>query len=70
MQNSDSAQWDKDLRNVIKINEAQIQDHLGEMGAFDGRRNAQCHTGCRGGPALRPFMPRKTNRPLRTRLTP
>jgi len=31
MQNSDSAQSDKDLRNVIKINEAQIQDHLGEM---------------------------------------
>jgi transposase-like protein len=31
MQNSDSAQSDKDLRNVIKINEARIQDHLGEM---------------------------------------
>lgn len=31
MQNSDSAQSAKDLRNVIKINEAQIQDHLGEM---------------------------------------
>ena len=31
MQNSDSAQSDKDLRNVIKINEAQIQDHLDEM---------------------------------------
>jgi len=31
MQNSDSAQSDKDLSNVIKINEAQIQDHLGEM---------------------------------------
>jgi len=31
MQNPDSAQSDKDLRNVIKINEAQIQDHLGEM---------------------------------------
>lgn len=31
MQNSDSAQSDKNLRNVIKINEAQIQDHLGEM---------------------------------------
>jgi transposase-like protein len=31
MQNCDSAQSDKDLRNVITINEAQIQDHLGEM---------------------------------------
>ena len=31
MQNSESVQSDKDLRNVIKINEAQIQDHLGEM---------------------------------------
>ena len=31
MQNTDSAQSDKDLRNVIKINEAQIQDHLGQM---------------------------------------
>ena len=31
MQNTDSAQSDKNLSNVIKINEAQIQDHLGEM---------------------------------------
>ena len=31
MQNSDSAPSDKDLRDGIKINEAQIQDHLGEM---------------------------------------
>jgi len=31
MQNSDSAQSDKELRNVIKINESRIQDHLGEM---------------------------------------
>ena len=31
MQNPDSAQLDKNLSNVIKINEAQIQDHLGEM---------------------------------------
>ena len=31
MQNSNSAQSEKDLRNVIKINEAQIQDHLGDM---------------------------------------
>ncbi len=31
MQNPDSAQSDKLLCNVIKINEAQIQDHLGEM---------------------------------------
>ena len=31
MQNPDSAQSDKNLSNVIKINEAQIQDHLGEM---------------------------------------
>ena len=31
MQNTASAQWDKNLSNVIKINEAQIQDHLGEM---------------------------------------
>ena len=31
MQTSDSTQSDKDLRNVIKINEAQIQVHLGQM---------------------------------------
>jgi transposase-like protein len=31
MQNTVSAQSAKDLRNVIKINEAQIQEHLGEM---------------------------------------
>lgn len=31
MQNRNSAQSDKNLRNVIKINEAQIQDHLGDM---------------------------------------
>jgi transposase-like protein len=31
MQNKESAQSMKDLSNVIKINEAQIQDHLGEM---------------------------------------
>lgn len=31
MQNTDSAQSDKDSRNVIKINEAKIQGHLGEM---------------------------------------
>lgn len=31
MRNTDSAQSDKNLRNVIKINEARIQDHLGEM---------------------------------------
>ena len=31
MQNPRSAQTDKNLSNVIKINEAQIQDHLGEM---------------------------------------
>jgi len=31
MQNKESAQSVKDLSNVIKINEAQIQDHLGEM---------------------------------------
>jgi len=31
MQNTDSAQSDKNLSNVIKINEAQIQNHLGEM---------------------------------------
>jgi transposase-like protein len=31
MQNSDSAKTDKNLSNVIKINEAEIQNHLGEM---------------------------------------
>ena len=31
MQNTDSAQSDKNLSNVIKINEAQIQEHLGQM---------------------------------------
>lgn len=31
MQNSQSAKSDKNLSNVIKINEAQIQDHLGQM---------------------------------------
>lgn len=31
MQNIESAQSHKDLRNVIKINEAQIQHHLGDM---------------------------------------
>ena len=31
MQNSNSAESDKNLSNVIKINEARIQDHLGEM---------------------------------------
>lgn len=31
MQSKESAQSVKDLSNVIKINEAQIQDHLGEM---------------------------------------
>jgi hypothetical protein len=31
MQNKESAQSVKDLSNVIKINEAQIHDHLGEM---------------------------------------
>ena len=31
MQNNDSAQSDKNLNNVFKINEAQIQDHLGQM---------------------------------------
>ena len=31
MQNSDSAKTDKNLSNVIKINEVQIQNHLGEM---------------------------------------
>ncbi len=31
MQNTDSAQSDKNLSNVIKINEAQIQDHLGRL---------------------------------------
>ena len=31
MRNTDSAQSDTNLRNVIKINEARIQDHLGEM---------------------------------------
>jgi transposase-like protein len=31
MQNKESAQSVKDLNNIIKINEAQIQDHLGEM---------------------------------------
>ena len=31
MRNSDSAQSEKNLSNVIKINEAQIQDHLDEM---------------------------------------
>ena len=31
MQNSNSANSDKNLSNVIKINEAQIKDHLGQM---------------------------------------
>ena len=31
MQKDDSAQSDKNLNNVFKINEAQIQDHLGQM---------------------------------------
>ena len=31
MQNTESAQSDKNLSNVIKINEAQIQDHLGRL---------------------------------------
>jgi len=31
MQNSESANSDKNLSNVIKINEAQIEDHLGQM---------------------------------------
>jgi len=31
MQNAESAQSDKNLNNVIKINEAQIQEHLGQM---------------------------------------
>jgi len=31
MQNPDSAQWDKNLSNVIKINEDQFKDHLGKM---------------------------------------
>ena len=31
MQNNHSAQSDKNLNNVFKINEAQIQDHLGQM---------------------------------------
>ena len=31
MQNSDSADTSKNLSQVIKINEAQIQNHLGEM---------------------------------------
>lgn len=31
MQNTESAQSDKNLSNVIKINEAQIQEHLGQM---------------------------------------
>src|SRR4030042_1821749 len=31
MQNSESAKSDNNLSNVIKINEAQIQDHLGQM---------------------------------------
>lgn len=31
MQNSESAQSDKHLSNVIKINESQIADHLGQM---------------------------------------
>jgi len=31
MQNAESAQSDKNLSNVIKINEAQIQEHLGQM---------------------------------------
>ena len=31
MQSKESAQSVKDLSNIIKINEAQIQDHLGEM---------------------------------------
>ncbi len=31
MQNSNSAEQVKNLSNVKKINEAQIQDHLGEM---------------------------------------
>jgi hypothetical protein len=44
MQNSDSAQSDKDLRNVIKINEAQIQDHLGEMVRSTKKRSMLCWT--------------------------
>ena len=31
MQNTDSAQSDKNLSNVIKINETRIQDHLGQL---------------------------------------
>lgn len=31
MQNSESAQSDKDLTNVIKINESQIKEHLGHL---------------------------------------
>jgi len=31
MENSDSVVADKNLNNVIKIDEAQIQNHLGEM---------------------------------------
>ena len=31
MQNAESAQSDKNLNNIIKINEAQIQEHLGQM---------------------------------------
>ena len=31
MQNSDSAKADKNLSHVIKTNEAEIQNHLGEM---------------------------------------
>jgi transposase-like protein len=31
MQNAESAQSDRNLNNVIKINEAQIQEHLGQM---------------------------------------
>jgi len=31
MQNKESAQSVKDLNNIIKINEAQIQVHLGQM---------------------------------------
>lgn len=31
MQNAESAQSDKNLNNVIKINEARIQEHLGQM---------------------------------------
>ena len=47
MQKNNSAQFNKDFSDVIKINETQIQNHLGEMVRSTVEEALNAMIGCR-----------------------